>query len=167
MNINKDEIGELWDEITPKLYGYLFNTLKDKSLADDILQNTWVKAIEALPRFENRGYGFKAWLFSIARNEMRMHWRKVGREVSYDESLHDIHIYGGDSQKEDKIFLGQIVSRLKEEDQELIRLRYIADLSFLEIAKLLNINPITARVKINRALGHARVILKTQQYERI
>ena len=167
MTTNKDEIAKLWDEITPKLYGYLVNTLKDPVLADDILQNTWTKAIEAIPSFQDRGHGFKAWLFSIARNEMRMHWRKGGREVSYDEKLHDIHIYEEDKGSEDKIFLEQIVLRLREEDQELIRLRYIADLSFLEIAKLLGINPVTARVKINRALGHARAILNTQQYERI
>ncbi len=163
--MNKHEIEELWDEITPKLYGYLINTLKDKSLADDILQNTWTKAIEALPEFENRGYGFKAWLFSIARNEMRMHWRKDGREVAYDENLHDV--YENDKGGEDKIFIEQTIKKLSAGDQELIHLRYIADLSFLEIAKLLNINPVTARVKINRALGRAREILNTQQYERI
>jgi len=160
--MNKEEIARLWDEITPKLYGYLVNTLKDSALADDILQSTWAKAIEALPDFQDRGHGFKAWLFSIARNEMRMHWRKGGREVAYDEELHDIHIYEGSKKTEDKVFLEQIVSKLREEDQELIRLHYIADLSFIEIAKLLGINPVTARVKINRALGHAREILNSQ-----
>ena len=114
MKMNKDEIGELWDEITPKLYGYLINTLKDKTLADDVLQNTWTKAIGALPRFENRGHGFKAWLFSIARNEMRMHWRKGGREIAYDENLHDV--YENDKGGEDKIFIEQTIKKLRAED---------------------------------------------------
>ncbi len=159
--MNKDEIGELWDKVTPKLYGYLINTLKDKTLADDILQSTWVKAIEALPKFENRGHGLNAWIFSIARNEMKMHWRKGGREVSFDENLHDV--YKDDRENRDnKIFLEQTISKLTEEDQELIRLRYIADLSFLEIAKLFNSSEVSVRVKMHRAISHARLILNTQ-----
>jgi RNA polymerase sigma-70 factor (ECF subfamily) len=161
--MNKDEIAELWDKITPKLYGYLINTLKDRTIADDILQTTWMKAIEALPNFKSRGQGFSAWLFSIARNEMRMHWRKNGREISYDHNLHDFA--EAKDNTEDKIFLGQVVSKLSDEERELINLRYIADLSFFEIAKLLDTNPVTVRVKIHRALSRARIILKTQYYE--
>ena len=93
MTIDKDQIAELWDEITPKLYGYLINTLKDSALADDVLQASWQKAIEALPGFRPSARGlslsFSSWLFSIARNEMRMHWRKNGREVPFDPLLHD------------------------------------------------------------------------------
>jgi RNA polymerase sigma-70 factor (ECF subfamily) len=163
MNINKDEIGELWDKTTPKLYGYLINTLKDRTLADDILQSTWLKAIEALPNFKSRGQGFSAWLFSIARNEMRMYWRKNGRDISYDSNIHDFTEIKDNT--EDKIFFRQIVSRLSDEERELVNLRYVADLSFFEIAKLLDVNPVTIRVKIHRALSRARIILKTQYYE--
>lgn len=159
MNINKDEIGELWDKITPKLYGYLVNVLKDKTLADDILQATWLKAIESLPKFQDRGYGFSAWLFSIARNEMKMHWRKGGREIPYNNNLHDV-ASEEDSEIEQNIFLEQILLKLSENDRELIRLRYIADLSFSEISKILKINQVALRVKIHRALGRARIMLE-------
>jgi len=159
MNINKDEIGELWDKITPKLYGYLINVLKDKTVADDILQVAWLKAIESLPKFQDRGYGFSAWLFSIARNEMKMYWRKGGREIPYDDNLHDI-VSEEDSRTEKNIFLEQILSKLSEDDRELIRLRYIADLSFSEMSKTLRINQVALRVKIHRALGRARIMLE-------
>jgi RNA polymerase sigma-70 factor (ECF subfamily) len=160
MNPDKDRISELWDKITPKLYGYLINTLKDSALADDILQSAWLKAIEALPRFNERGAGFSAWIFTIARNEMKMHWRKSGREVRYDEALHD---HGGNSSEtEDKILIDQILHTLSDDERELIQLRYIADLSLGEIARILKINPITARVRMHRALAHARNIFKHQ-----
>ena|SRR3989344_2321477 len=157
-NNPQDHISELWDKITPKLYGYLINTLKDPALADDILQSAWLKAIEALPRFNARGAGFSAWIFAIARNEMKMHWRKGGREVRYDEALHD---HGNDSSEiENKILIDQILETLSDDESELIRLRYIADLSLGEIARILKINPITARVRMHRALAHARNNLK-------
>lgn len=161
--MNKENLSALWDEITPKLYGYLINILHDKNLAEDILQNTWLKAIEALSQFKNRtGANFSSWLFAIARNECKQHWRKAGREISFDAEVHDKKEF--DSKDEDKIFVDQILKKFSENDKELIRLHYIADLPLGEIAKILNINPITARVRMHRALAFAKIILKNQQY---
>jgi RNA polymerase sigma-70 factor (ECF subfamily) len=162
MPLNKDNIDALWDAITPKLYGYLVHVLHDRNLAEDILQTTWLKAIQALPNFKDRaGASFSSWLFLIARNECKQHWRKAGREVSFDFVLHDKEKV--DSREEDKIFVDQILARFSEEDRELIRLRYIADLSLNDIAKLLKINPITVRVRMHRALVLAKILFKNQQ----
>lgn len=160
MNPEKDAIGKLWDEATPKLYGYLINTLKDRALADDILQNTWLKALEAMPSYRDRGY-FSAWLFSIAKNEMRMHWRRHGREIPYQADLHD---RAEEKNPEGKIFMEQIISRLHPEDQELVRLRYIGDLPLGEIAKILNLNPVTVRVRMHRVLKNVRNLINNQPY---
>jgi len=161
MPLSKDNISMLWDAITPKLYGYLVNVLHDHNLAEDILQTTWLKALEALPNFRNRaGASFSSWLFAIARNECKQHWRKSGREVSFDPEIHDKEIV--DSKEEDKIFINQIMAQFSENDRELVRLHYIADLSLNDIAKLLKINPVTVRVRMHRALTFAKVILKNQ-----
>jgi len=161
MPLNKDNIATLWDTITPKLYGYLVHTLRDRNLAEDILQATWLKAIEALPRFEERkGISFSSWLFAIARNECKQHWRKSGREISFDPEVHNKE--EPDPKREDKIFIDQILMQLSPNDRELIRLRYIADLSLNEIAKLLKINPITARVRMHRALSFAKIVIKNK-----
>jgi len=161
MLLNKDNIDALWDVTTPKLYGYLVNVLHDRNLADDILQTTWLKAIEALPDFKDRkGASFSSWLFAIARNECKQHWRKNGREVSFDPIIHDKEIT--DSKEEDIIFVDQIMKQLPSRDRELIRLHYIADLSFRDIAKLLKINSVTVRVRMHRALVFAKIILKDQ-----
>ena len=159
MNQDKDDIGKLWDKVTPKLYGYLINALRDEVLADDILQNTWLKAIVALPGFNKNGAGsFPAWLFAIAKNEMKMHWRTAGREIRYDETLHDHS--NNDHGTDNKILVDQILNKLSLDDQELIRLYYIGGLSSNEVAKMLKINPITARVRMHRALAHARNVIK-------
>lgn len=159
MPLNKDNIDVLWDTTTPRLYGYLVNVLHDKSLAEDILQTTWLKAIQALPSFKDRsGASFSSWLFAIARNECKQHWRKAGREISFDPEIHDKEII--ESKEEDKIFVDQIIKQFSESDRELIRLHYIADLSLNDIAKLLKINPVTVRVRMHRALSFAKLYLK-------
>ena len=157
---NYTNINELWDTITPKLYGYLVSVLHDRSLADDILQSTWLKAIPALPRFQDRGFGFSAWLFAIARNECKQHWRKLGREISFDPVLHDKEkVHSG---QEDKILIDQILIQLSEDDREIIRLRYIVDLSLNDIAKIFKINPVTARVRMHRAMKNVKLIIQNK-----
>src|SRR3989344_2326545 len=87
---DREAIGQLWDLLTPKLYGYLLNTLRHRPLAEDILQSTWLKAIEALPKFQQKHIRVGSWLFAIARNECRQHWRKSNREVGLNASLNEL-----------------------------------------------------------------------------
>ena len=154
---DRQALGQLWDTLTPKLFGYLVNTLRDKALAEDVLQTTWLKAIGALPGYQNRGVGLSAWLFTIARNECQQLWRKGGREVPLDTEIHDKAGDAGGT--EEKIMSEQILAALSSDDRELLRLRYIADLSINEIAKVLNSNSVAVRVRIHRALARARTTL--------
>ena len=157
-NGSRQALGELWDAITPKLFGYLINTLRDKTLAEDILQATWLKATLALPKFEPRGIKFSAWLFAIARNECKLHWRKGFNEVSLDDNLHDTPTPQTNT-TENSILVDQVLKKLSPEDRELIQLRYISDLPLNDIAKILNINFVAVRVRLHRALTKARATI--------
>ncbi len=150
----------LWNAITPKLFGYLVNTVRDHALAEDILQSTWLKAIAALPDFTARGGGVSAWLFTIAKNECREHWRKSGRETPLDDEAHDRAADAAENHEE-KLLIEQTLAALSENDREILRLRYVADLSMNEIAQVLKLNFVTVRVRVHRALAHAREVLST------
>lgn len=158
---DREAIGELWDALAPRMFGYLINTVRDRAAAEDILQATWLKAIRALPRFEARGIGISAWLFAIARNECREHWRKSGRETPLDPAEHDQA--GSDGHAvEERVLAGQILASLSENDREILRLRYIADLSLNDLAEVLQCNFVTVRVRIHRALARARNALASK-----
>lgn len=162
MILNEENISGLWDDITPKLYGYLVNTLRDKDLASDIMQNAWLKAIENLSNFkEIKGASFSSWIFKIAVNETRQHWRKNGREVPFDIKIHDKAVTYVEG---DQVFIEKIISMLPEGDKELVRLRFIADLPFTEISKILGISGVAARVRLHRVLLLAKNILKNENY---
>ncbi len=159
---SKNAVSLLWDDITPKLYGYLINTLRDNALADDVLQETWLKAITSLNKFEPRGVKFSAWLFAIARNECRQHWRKNNKTVILEEKDETEKLPDSFIAKEnlnDKILVDEILEKLPEIDREILRLHYISEFSFKEIAQILNISPLNARLKSFRALSKARAIL--------
>jgi len=155
---DKQALSSLWDVITPKLYGYLVNSCRDKALAEDLLQTSWLKAIEGLSKFNPQGVGLSPWLFAIARNELRQHWRKSNREVAFDPSVHE-QTNDNHHESENQILVEQMLALLSEDDRELIRLRYIADLSINDIARILNINFVSARVRLHRALKRARSVV--------
>lgn len=159
---DRDALGLLWDTITPKLFGYLMNTLRDRALAEDIVQTTWLRAIEGLPRFQDKGKGLGPWLFAIARNECRQYWRTQPREVPLDLHLHDTS-ENAEPTYEKKLIIEQALEGLPEDDRELLRLRYIADLKTADVARVLHINFVTVRVRLHRALTRARIALQSQK----
>ncbi|MDP3901912.1 MAG: RNA polymerase sigma factor [bacterium] len=171
-NGDQGALSLLWDNLTPKLFGYLINTTRNKTLAEDLLQNTWLKAINALPGFEPRNISIAAWLFAIAKNECRMHWRKSGRETLFDPAKDEETPIKHDEVNnvgnlENKILIEQILGLLSEDDREILRLRYIADLPLNKIANVLKINFVAVRVRMHRALGRARGIIDKNHYEQI
>jgi len=157
---DREALGLLWDALTPKLYGYLLNVTHDKNLAQDMVQTTWLRVIDKFSQFRPR-HPLSAWLFAIARNECRQHWRKAKHEASFDPAAHDVP---SDEYKsvENHILIDQILTRLSQEDQEILRLRYIADFSLNDIARILNLNFVTVRVRIHRALVRARSAIISQ-----
>lgn len=155
---DRQALGLLWDALTPKLFGYLINTTKDKALAEDLLQTVWLKAIDNLSKFRQQGAGFGAWLFAIARNECRQYWRRRKNEISFDPAKND-QPDNNQENPETKIFIEQALAYLSEDDRELIRLRYIADLPIRDIALILKINFVTVRVRIHRALARMRAAI--------
>ncbi len=153
----------LWEATTPKLYGYLLNTLRNAPAAEDILQQTWIKAIEGLPNFRSQGIKFSAWLFAIARNECRQAWRTQERHPTQPLPEDDLSpATSHHTQRvEQKILIEEIFRELSADDQEILRLRYLGEFEFREIAAILNISTISARVRVHRALSRAQSIIKT------
>jgi RNA polymerase sigma-70 factor (ECF subfamily) len=156
----REALALLWDDITPKLYGYLLNQLRQKDLAEDIAQDTWVKAMAAMPKFQDRGVRFSAWVFAIARNECKQHWRGGNKEVMVDMATEDFADSLQSAPNTNHLMIESTLAKLSAEEKEIIELRYIADLSFKEIAAVLEISMIAARVRVHRALAHARAVIK-------
>jgi RNA polymerase sigma-70 factor (ECF subfamily) len=157
---DKEALALLWDAVTPKLYGYLINQLRHKDLAEDICQETWLKAIKHLHTFKNRGVRFSAWVFAIARNECRQYWRGGNKEISVDMGDENFVDSVRSVPSTDYLLIESALGTLSAEEKEIIELRYIADLSFKEIAAILEISMVAARVRVHRALSHARAIIK-------
>jgi RNA polymerase sigma-70 factor (ECF subfamily) len=143
------------------VYSYISFIVKNKELAEDIFQDTFVKAIATIKqgRYTETGK-FRAWLNRIAHNLIIDFFRQEsnGRTVSNDECEIDLFNNARFSDKtiEDSMVKEQIVSDVKklidylpEHQREVLFMRYYRDLSFKEIADITG-------VSINTALGRMR-----------
>ncbi len=134
-----EAFGQLYDRYAPAIYRYLLSRLGNVPAAQDVTSLTFLAAYEAFPRYRHKGT-FSAWVFSIARCKYIDTLRK---NKSSPDRLDDA------AQDEDSDPLQQVIETervkelrtyihaLHEDEQELLRLRYIARLSFADIAALL------------------------------
>lgn len=144
-----------------KVYNYILQMVKDRNLADDIFQETFVKAITTIKqgRYAEAGK-FSAWVSRIARNLIIDNFRqeKVEATVSTDDSNYDVLNRKDLSEDtiEDMLIDSQIqadvrrlVKQLPDSQREVLIMRYYKGLSFKEIADVTG-------VSINTALGRMR-----------
>ncbi|HEX2615917.1 MAG TPA: sigma-70 family RNA polymerase sigma factor, partial [Flavobacteriales bacterium] len=121
-----------------------------------------LKALLALPRYEARGLPFRAWLYRIALNELRMHWRKR-KEAVMDLSFAEVkglsEEMGLGADEEAMALLGRVLSRLGADQAKLIELRFFDGLAFAEMGQVLGIGEDAAKMRTHRVLGTLRKYL--------
>jgi RNA polymerase sigma-70 factor, ECF subfamily len=147
--------GELYDRYAPAIYRYLLSRLGNVEEARDVTSQTFLTAVEVFPRYRHHGY-FSAWLFAIARSKYVDHLRRGRHGV---EAIREDQV---DPQPDPltRVVTAERETELKEcirtlvpEEQELLRLRYVADLSFAEMAELLEKNEDAVKKSVYRLLA--------------
>ncbi len=144
------------------IFRFIHRRVNQRELAADLTQQTFLKALIALPRFEPRGLPFRAWLYRIALNELRMHWRKKKESVmdlSWAEVRELRSEMGVMETDEDLQRLAGALSRLPADKSRLIELRYIDGMSFTEVGQVLGIAEDAAKMRVHRVLGTLRQYL--------
>lgn len=153
----------LLDKYQKRVYSSIFMMVKDKYLAEDIFQDTFIKVIDNLRSGNYKEEGkFFPWVMRIAHNLCIDYFRKVKRkpqivtEEGYDIfTILDVR----EDSIEDKMIKEQSISKIKDliallpdEQKEVVILRHYAELSFKEISEITG-------VSINTALGRMRYAL--------
>jgi RNA polymerase sigma-70 factor (ECF subfamily) len=140
------------------IFKYLLHQVGDQSIAEDMTSQVFLKAFEQLPRYKHRGH-FAAWLFTIARNSARDHYRRSPREVPIETAevpAAASDLLDGIVAADEISRLDRLIRALPEDELELIRLRYVAGLSYAEIGAMLHRSEEATRKAIFRLLGRLR-----------
>lgn len=157
--------GQLYDRYFTTIFRFLLRRAGDQELTNDLTQETFLKAMLALPRYQERGLPFRAWLYRIALNELRMFWRKK-KEVLIDLNHHQVKglsaEFSLDLEEDDMKRLAAALSKLDEARSQLIQLRFMDGLSFLEIGQVLGIGEDAAKMRTHRTLATLRTYLASR-----
>ncbi len=161
---DRSAISQLIDRHSRRVRDYINMMVKDRDVAEDIFQETFIKVVKVIDdgRYMDNGK-FLSWVLRIAHNQVIDHFRsqKQNKAVSESESGYDVlgSLRFAEKTVEDDMVSRQIesdirhlVELLPDEQKEVVMMRYFSGLSFKEIAEQTD-------VSINTALGRMRYAL--------
>lgn len=157
------EFSELYNEYFSKVFAYVYGRVQDREISLDIVSDVFEKAFMKVESLRSRD-SFGSWLFTIARNEVSSHWRKekpavkAAQEAAIEKELHSQPRGPEETllHKERLAFLAGQVKQLPKREQEIIALKFDAELTNREIATVLHTSEVNVRVTIFRALRKLR-----------
>ena len=147
-----------------QVYSYILTLVKDRQLADDVFQDTFVKVIQTVKSKAYKDDGrFVQFAMRIAHNLVIDHFRKENRIPTVESSSEDYNYIDNvpitDASVEQGMIVDQVhsdlhrmIAFLPDEQREVLRMRIFDDMSFKDIADITN-------VSINTALGRMRYAL--------
>jgi RNA polymerase sigma-70 factor (ECF subfamily) len=169
-----------WDELVDaywqRLFGYALRATSNAELAQDLVQETFLRIVQRLGRYDDQGK-FEAWLFRILVNLVRDHGRSLarhpvqstviesdGERIELTDELsgkvpapHDLLHH-----REDVDALQVALRKLPEGDRQILMLRHFADMPFKDIARTLNCPIGTVLARAHRALGKLRGLMEIE-----
>jgi RNA polymerase sigma-70 factor (ECF subfamily) len=152
----------LYEAYFDAVYAYLHVLLRDAQAAEDATQETFARALAALPRYTSRGVPVAAWLFRIARNHAFDVLRTRSRTEPGEEPLRDLAERPerrGEAWLSDEQLL-RSVERLPLPQRQALVLRFMLDMSNLEIAGVMGTTVGNVRTLQSRALRRLRTRLE-------
>lgn len=167
--MDKDILMRLYETYSREIWLYLFSLSHSGSLADDLMQETFLKAILSL---SDTHTNMRAWLYKVARNLYLNDRKKKGREELSDEPVS----FSGESIKEDEILeqlirnerkqtLYRALGQLDARKREILFLQYFSGLNQRQIAATLQISPENVRIIAHRAKKELKTIMEENGYD--
>ncbi|MFA7249683.1 MAG: sigma-70 family RNA polymerase sigma factor [Dehalococcoidia bacterium] len=153
-----DAFGLLYDRFQPEILRYLAHRTGDPDTAEDLAQQVFLKAWQAIPRYEARGVPFKAWLYRMAHNQMVDYFR-TRRPTADLEGIDPPEEAEAESlvlALEMSAALAQALSRLSEDHRQVLTLRFLMEKSAREIGEIMGRKEVTVRGLQMRALQALR-----------
>ena len=165
--MDKELLNILYSRYSREIYLYLYSLSGDAALSEDLLQETFLKALLSL---SDSHTNVRAWLYVVARNLYFNTFKKEKGKVSLEE------IHRKDDEGENTLFdeimrdenrriLYEAVNSLEPKKREVLQMQYFGNLSQKEIAAILHITPENVRVLSYRARRELKSYLEAKNYD--
>jgi RNA polymerase sigma factor (sigma-70 family) len=171
---NPEAFGIIFDKYYPKILAYTIRRTGSVVIAEEIVSETFTKAVRHLPKFRWQGVSIEAWLFRIVINEMRMYFRSNSpvssledlyqREGFEAQADYDLAEEASEAQEqlerhEQFIRARKLLAKLPSKYQDVLLLRFIEQKKVEEIAHILGKKEGTVKSLLSRGLARLRAEL--------
>ncbi len=157
---------QLYNLYFPKIYGFVYKRVGQKQICEDIVSEVFMKVFTNLKDYHDQGMSFGCWIYRIATNKLIDHYRSGKKQpvvgVEMLENIGSRENVGEQTANKIELEKAQtIILTLPENYQQIINLKFFAELNNQEIAKIMKISENNAGVLIFRALRKFR-----EEYEK-
>ena len=157
--------GRLFDKYYSEILGYIYHCTYDSTIAEDLTSNVFLAVFHHIGRYKWRQIPFRAWLYRIAINEVRMYWRRQKRikiislQPDDDEYTAGPSATGSIESAEEYRLLYKALLELRMKYRTVIILRYFEDKSIADICEITGRKEGTIKSQLHRGLARLQDIL--------
>jgi RNA polymerase sigma factor (sigma-70 family) len=163
---------ELYEEFLPRVFRYVRCRVSDVATAEDITSSVFEKVLVNFAKYSRDRAGFSTWIFTITRNTLIDYYRVVASKKKQTVSLEEAEVRPTGTlsppeeleKKELVEKLNRCAAQLSSEEQEIIHLKFEAELTNREIAKMLVLSESNVGVKLYRAIRKMREAFQGSEY---
>ena len=169
MNFDERALGELYDRYEAKIYSYIYRRTGERTLAEDLTAQVFLKMLEAIRRDKAWHSSFSGWLYRIAHNSIVDYYRR--RDRKQQVPIDDVPVLIDENESPvraaEKQFdaerLRSAIGRLTSEQAEVISLRFLEGYSINEVATLMDKTEGAIKALQYRAVATLRQLLENEQ----
>jgi RNA polymerase sigma-70 factor (ECF subfamily) len=157
--------GRLFDKYYSEILGYIYHCTFDGTVAEDLTSNVFLAVFRHLGRYKWRQIPFRAWLYRIATNEVRMHWRKQKRIklISLQKNCREFVVAQSATSNIEAVeeygLLHKALLELQLKYRTVIILRYFERKTIAEICQITARKEGTVKAQLHRGLAKLQDIL--------
>jgi RNA polymerase sigma-70 factor, ECF subfamily len=165
--VEPEAFAAIYDHYFPRVFTYIRVRVKDDQTADDLTSQVFERALTKIERYKPEQAPLGAWLFGIARNTVNNHLRSEQRrrwlplDLFGNKPTEDPRIEETVVQNEAQESLWAVLRTLRDQEKELVLLKYVAGLSTREIGQITGLSETNVSVILYRA----RELLKSRLKE--
>lgn len=170
--ISGDEqaLTKLVERYQKELYGFIYRQVKNHADSADLTQKVFVNLFLKAEQFSGKS-SFKTWLYQIAINQCKNHFRSNDRQRIDDVEVEDLPLIADDrnmanlQSAEQQEMLRNAVEKLPSKQKMTVKLRLYQDCTFAEIAEIMTASVGTAKAHYHQAVVSLTKMLKKEHYE--
>lgn len=170
--LNGDALTALYDNYLPHVFRYIFYQINNRAVAEDLTSETFLKMLTAIPNFREGGESFYPWLLRIAKNTTLDYLRSKSKQpqVLLDEDIEELFFDSRNRADLEHVVITALdaeeikraVSKLTEEQQQVLLLKFTMGLSNIEVGKVLDKTEGSIKSLQVRALASLKRLLEKQ-----